>query len=307
MLFSRTPVLLCSAALWCSWAHAQDFTNGDLDGPAPTALAELAYSWLAVPDNDPVCLATNSSLGDTPDLTDMNGPSAFTGVFGNPYSGATFMSGEQADGTVIFQEGIMQQVMNFVPGNTYTIRLHQAVVKSYGCPDSQGSWVVYVDNTMAGITSPTTSTIPYDSAPFVWEERLIPFTATATNHTIKFLPFDDDPNLDVLEPDGCLRMGIDLVSILQGNQETGMEEADGPAQGLVSPMPFTDHLMIRMDAAQASGTATVWSMTGDLVHTATLEISGTYARMELAALPPGAYVLRVLAGGKELRQVILKE
>ena len=201
----------------------------------------------------------------------------------------------------------MQQVMNFVPGNAYTIRLHQAVVKSYGCPDPQGSWAVYVDNAAAGITQPTASTIPYDSAPFIWEERLIPFTATATYHTIKFLPFDDDPNLDVLDPDGCVRMGIDLVSILQGNQETGLDEAEGQADGMIWPMPFTDHLMIHTGAAQAPGSATVWTLTGALVHAAPLAISGAQARMDLAALPPGAYLLRVLLGGKERRQVILKE
>jgi hypothetical protein len=303
----RTSVLFCLAAMSSTWAHAQEFINGDLEGPAPTVLAQVAYSWLAVPDNDPVCLATNGSLGDTPDLTDINGPSVFTGIFGNPYSGATFMSGERADGTVDFQEGIMQQVMNFVPGNSYTIRLHQAVVKSYGCPDSSGSWVVYVDNTMAGITQPTTSTIPFDSAPFIWEERLIPFTATGTYHTIKFLPFDDDTNLDVLDPGGCLRMGIDLVSILQGNHATGLGEAERLVPGMVWPMPFTDHLMIRTGAEGTIASATVWTMTGAQVHAEPLSIIGEHARIDLAALPPGPYVLRVQLSDQERRQVIVKQ
>lgn len=284
-----------------SWAPAQEFINGDLEGPAPTVLAEIADSWLAVPDDDPVCQATNGSSGDTPDMTDMNGPSAITGVFGNPYSGATFMSGERTGGSPVFQEGIMQQVMNFVPGNTYTIRLHQAVVKSYGCFDTSGSWVVYVDSAVAGITQPTSSMVPYKSAPFIWEERLVPFVATATYHTIKFLPSDDDPDLMPVNPEGCLRMGIDLVSILQGNHATGLGEAERQVPGMVWPMPFTDHLMIRTGAEGTIGSATVWTMTGAQVHAEPLSIIGEHARIDLAALPPGPYVLRVQLSDQERR------
>jgi hypothetical protein len=102
-------------------------------------------------------------------------------------------------------------------------------------------------------------------------------------------------------------MGIDLVSILPGYHATGLDETAGPTHMKTWPMPFSDHLVIHTGAATTQASATVWTMTGTLVHEAPISIINEQARLELGALRPGPYVLRVLLGGKEQRQVIVKE
>ncbi len=305
-----TIIIAAMAAAIAPGAKGTDFINGDLDGLPAIELTMLPYSWQNVPDDDPVCQATNNSLGDTPDLTDMNGPSVFTGIYGNPYSGNSFVSGcwSQVSGTgTDFQEGIMQQLMGFVPGNTYTIVLHQATVKSYGCYDSSGSWAVYADNALAGITAPTTSLIAYDAVPFTWEERMIVFTATATYHTIKFLPYDDDTDPDMLGPNGALRMGIDLVSILPGAHTTGFGDDVPPIERSLWPNPIIDHLTVETAGAFAKGMVRIHSITGQLIGERTLASGGQRTSIDLSAIKPGAYIVGIVLDGIESRHFVLKE
>lgn len=307
MSYSSALILAVFGTSIASGMQAQDFVNGDLEGPAPTGLTQLPPGWQAVPDNDPVCLATSGSLGDTPDLTDINGPSVFTGIFGNPYSGNTFVSGERAGGNVVFQEGIMQQVQGFLPGSAYTVVLHQAVVKSYGSFDSSGSWAVYVNNTLAGITAPTSSAVPYDSAPFAWEPRTVPFTATSSSHTIKFLPVDDDTNLEVLDPNGSLRMGIDLVSILPGAHTTGIAVAGMPTDRILGPNPVTDDLTIAIGHAFTSGSVRIHAATGALIRERILVSGYQRTTMDLVTVQPGIYLVCIVLDGIETRHLFVKE
>ncbi len=307
MRYRRTLILAALAMSIAPCMQGQAFVNGDLEGPSPSGLTQLPPGWQAVPDNDPVCLATNGSLGDTPDLTDINGPSVFTGIFGNPFSGNTFVSGERGGGNVVFQEGIMQQVQGFLPGTSYTVVLHQAVVKSYGSFDSSGSWAVYVNNTLAGITTPTTSPVPYDSAPFAWEQRTVPFTATASSHSIKFLPVDDDTNLEVLDPDGSLRMGIDLVSILPGVHTTGIVVAGMPTDRFLGPNPVIDDLTIETGSAYTTGSVRIHSATGALIHERILFKGYQRTTIDLAAVQPGIYLVCIVLDGVESRHVVIKE
>ncbi len=307
MSYSRVLILAVFGTSIASGLQGQDFVNGDLEGPAPTGLTQLPPGWQAVPDNDPVCLATNGSLGDTPDLTDINGPSVFTGIFGNPFSGNTFVSGERGGGNVVFQEGIMQQVSGFVPGEPYTVVLHQAVVKSYGSFDSSGSWAVYVNTTLAGNTAPTTSPVPYDSAPFAWEQRTVPFTATSSSHTIKFLPVDDDTNLEVLDPNGSLRMGIDLVSILPGFHTTGLSDQAMPTDRTLAPNPVSDHLVIGTTSVFASGRVRIHAATGALIREQGLVSGVQRTTIDLATIQPGIYLVSILLDGSESRHRVVKE
>lgn len=288
----------------------QDFVNGDLEGPSPTSLAIVAPGWQNVPSEDPVCLATDGSLGDTPDLTDSLGPSAFTGIFGNAYSGATFMSGERADspgGTWDFQEGIMQGVSGFVPDSTYTIRFYQSVVKSYGSYDTSGSWAVYAGNMLIGITEPTTSLVPYDSYPFIWEERTVSFTASSSYHTIKFLPEDDDTDLDVMAPNGSLRMGIDMISLLHGQHLTSVGDAPMADAAMLWPNPFIDRITLWPPRGFKAGQVSIYSSIGALVHQSALGNGDQRTVIDLPAIGAGAYVVRVMLDGTMHQRVMIKE
>ncbi|MDO8640039.1 MAG: hypothetical protein Q7R33_00680, partial [Nitrosarchaeum sp.] len=104
------------------FSYAQNFLNGDLDGIV-TGAGVLPANWQNVPFTDTNCLASSAGW-DSPDLTDISGPSASTGILGNPYSGLTFVSGMYG-GTFgpfpnnFWQEGIMQNVLGFNINQVY--------------------------------------------------------------------------------------------------------------------------------------------------------------------------------------------
>lgn len=198
--------------------YSQSFVNGDLDGVV-NGPSCLPNNWQNVPRNDANCLAINPGE-DTPDLTNINGPGNLSGVKGNPYSGTTFISGLFETADIIpnnfWHEGIMQTVSGFTVENTYTIRFHQTVVKNNNVLDNSGSWAVFVDTVLAGVTAPTYSNEPFGSTQLPWEARTISFTARASTHLIKFLPMDDDSNWVFSNTDtlGALRMGIDSIGFV---------------------------------------------------------------------------------------------
>lgn len=206
-------IILIISLLFAQNGLTQAFTNGEVDGIV--GLPSLPPSWTDVPDTDPNSLAL-APIQATVDVLDGLGPNQPGGIAGVPFSGTTCVSGLQATdgGASYWHEGIQQTVNGFTPGNSYTICFYQAVIKQMNCIDETGSWAVYFDNTLAGISAPTTSLLPFDDVNVTWELRSVTFTATAASHVIKFLPSDDDANAqnDPADNTGGLRMGIDLIS-----------------------------------------------------------------------------------------------
>ncbi|HRG60307.1 MAG TPA: T9SS type A sorting domain-containing protein [Bacteroidia bacterium] len=208
-------LLFCN--LFAINSYCQSFVNGDLDGivNGPSC---LPTDWQNVPYTDVNCLALNL-YEDSPDLTDINGPGPLNGTKGNPFSGTTFISGQFGTGNNtnhFWQEGIMQTVTGFTIEETYTIRFHQTVTRNLNALDKSGSWAVYIDTVLAGITDPTYSNEPVGSLTQRWEARSITFTARATTHLIKFLPMDDDTNYisSTIDTLGALRMGLDSIAFV---------------------------------------------------------------------------------------------
>ena len=204
-------LLFCN--LFAINCYCQSFVNGDLDGPFPGPNS-MPTDWQNVPYTDLNCLALQAG-GDTPDLTSANSQYPV----GNPYHGLTFLSGlfgTQNNGNNFWQEGIMQTVSGFTIEDSYTIRFHQTVVRNLDALDKSGSWAVYIDTVLAGITVPTYSNEPVGSLNQPWEARSITFTARNTTHLIKFLPMDDDSNWIPSTTDtlGALRMGIDSIGFV---------------------------------------------------------------------------------------------
>jgi hypothetical protein len=192
----------------------QNFQNGDLDGII-NGYSSLPNNWQRVPYNDPNCLALQVGNA-TPDLTSLYLPDSSIGANGNPFHGSTFVSGAFAGNSLTFsQEGIMQVIFGFAIGKKYLINLRQSVVKTLFYQDKSGSWAVYIDTVLAGITSPTHSNEPFKSTNLPWEARSIFFTAKDTVHLIKFLPMDDDTNYSISTTDttGALYMGIDSIGL----------------------------------------------------------------------------------------------
>lgn len=214
------PPLLAVMLMLTIPARGQNVVNGDLNGVI-TGTSSIPTSWNYVPDFDPVCLA-NNNFSATPDLCDLTQPDAFNGINGTPFHGPTFLSGLDGDGGfAYYHEGIMQVINGMVPGNTYTVRFYQAVVKQSNAIDPSGSWAVYINQTLAGISAPSVDPQAYDTVTLFWQLRTIQFTATSGADTLKFLPWDDDANHmfyngSGVDPTGALRMGLDSISIVPG-------------------------------------------------------------------------------------------
>ena len=265
-------------------ADAQTFQNGDLTGSVSN-YSELPPQWAAVPHTDPACGAVNSA-GATPDLVSPSAPGAAQGVPGIAYSGPSFVSGVHAIPTNVLHEGIQQSVSGFTPGLDYTIGFHQCVNARYLCEDTSGSWAVYVDAQLIGISTPSSSLVPMMATGLEWEPRTLTFTATSTTHLIKFLAQDDDPVLDATAGDlgGGLSMGIDLITLSQGT--TGITTTGLAGLALRQDLEAG---VLYVDDHQFSGAPyTIVDMTGRPVQ----EGLCTDGRIAIGTLPRGTYVLR---------------
>ncbi len=214
-LSSLTFILLFISSV--TTANAQSFTNGDLTGSVGTS--NNPAGWTNVPLGDAVCTATHS-FGVTPDIADSNyycapGCSSYRAY---AYTDSTFVSAVRLStpsGSVVFDEGIQQTVSGFNIGDQYTITFYQAVIKQDNCLDDSGGWRVYIGNTLID-TTVSTSCAPgytYPDKKATWEQRTITFSATGTSQTIKFMPHDDDSNMESAVANGALRMGIDDISV----------------------------------------------------------------------------------------------
>ncbi len=208
----KTLFSLALVCLFYTSLQSQSFINPDLDGTIASNTAPTG--WQQIPFTDPNSNAISLAASES-DITGTSGPNTPIGVNGTPYSGNTFVSGIHSRD---YCEGIMQTVNGFNIDQRYTINFYQAVVKQTAHFDTSGSWAVYIDNTLAGVTTPTSSQAPSKSNNFTWEASCISFTATSNTHTIKFLPQDDDNSLfSSSSLNGKLRMGIDSIHITRVN------------------------------------------------------------------------------------------
>jgi hypothetical protein len=219
----------------------QAFVNGSLNGTI--GISATPTSWLQVPYLDPVSQSTMAPAA-TSDVTGTTGPMMGT-INGNPYHGTTLVSGlHMANGPDIWHEGLMQTITGLTIGQAYNIRFYQNVIKQSNGTDPTGSWAVYRENTLIGISTPCTDNVSYGLNTHPWFLRTVTFTATATSHNIKFLPRDDDAN--IASPNG-VRMGIDSITLrpatpfappidfiltLVADDQVQLEWEDANAQGL---------------------------------------------------------------------------
>jgi hypothetical protein len=291
--------IISIAFLWITNLNlclGQDFINGDLDGIV-SGLSSLPTNWQKVPFDDINCLGAQIG-NDTPDLTNLNGPSAPDGASGIAFSGSTFISGIFAKNLPnFFQEGIMQQVSGFTSGQVYRINLRQSVVKGISAIDKSGSWAVYLDTILAGVTSPSYSDEPFNSLNLLWEARSINFTATATSHLIKFLPMDDDTNWLFSNSDtlGALYMGIDSIGL---EVVTGIHESTSKNFN-ISPNPNTGCFKLQYNGILSKKTMLcITDVYGKI--TDTKEIVNTTTDYENTSLPVGLYFYSLRQGAEEV-------
>lgn len=268
MRITQLTLTILILTTWVNLAIGQNFLNGDLNGTI--GISSLPTNWQFVPFTDVNCQATFIS-GATPDLTGLLGPDYALGLIGNPYSGQTFVSGlhagDNVDKSIMFQEGIMQNVSGFIINHTYSISFYQSVVKQASCLDGSGSWAVYIDTNLIGITPPTHSSAAFNSTSFNWELENITFTATSTSHLFKFLPLDDDSNHDFSATDTTagLRMGIDYISL---NTATGINNNYNSKPTYIYPNPLHDQCIIQFDNSnKETCTLILYNLQGQIMRT----------------------------------------
>lgn len=192
-----------------SWGFSQQFNNTGLNGTV--GISTTPTNWTQVSNADPNSVASGT-LQATSDVTSTTGPSAGSGINCNPRSPSTCVTGlHMSSGGSTWHEGLQQTVAGFTVGQVYNVRLFQTVVKQSNALDQSGGWMLVVNNTVVGITSPSFSTLAYNSNNCTWGQRDLSFTAPTTSITFKFLPMDDDGNISGSSQG--LRMGIDDISL----------------------------------------------------------------------------------------------
>jgi hypothetical protein len=268
----------------------QNFVNGDLEGIV-TGISCLPDFWQGIPYSDLNCEASNSGY-DSPDLTNITGPILTDGRNGNPFSGQTFICGAYGININPFyktHEGIMQVVSWFTVGQTYKINFRQSINTTSYARDNSGSWAIYIDTVLAGITEPSFSDEPFNSINIQWDARRIVFTATSTSHVIKFLPMDNDTNLvfSLTDTTGALYMGIDSISL---SIVTGLEEPE-PNLGInLYPNPAQHQLNITLEKA-FSGNIYIRNMLAQEVYIQVNPNSQVSFSIDVGTLPAGVYIL----------------
>lgn len=297
---------LCVGILFAIPISAQDFQNGELEGASET-LDSVPPGWHMVPYNDPVCQAGFPG-GASPDILSKYGPMGQFGVWGDAHSGLTFSAGGYGDDPWaggFVQEGIMQTVSGFLPGASYSVNFYQTVVRLSSARDTSGSWAVYMDSTLIGVTTPTGTAKTWKSVVLDWEFRSLSFTATAATHTFKFLPMEDDSLFS--PPFFNLNMGIDSLFIVSnpildaGDQQL---EAGLFDQQVEKETRFAYHHN-RLSLLSAGSAEEIWKlqlhdMDGKVLRKAVLTDG-----IDLNGLSRGLYVAR-LSEGRTGRLEVMK-
>ncbi len=208
---TRTTLLLACSLFASALAAQPAFLNGGLDG---LVASNPPTGWQDVPHTSPISMASGSPYA-TVDVLSATGYSLLDGLAGNPYEGTTFVSGLYANspGFGFYDEGIQQQVTGFVPGQPYTVTFRQSVTKQSHFRDSSGYWAVFVDNQWIGRSATCVDSSALSSQTHPWILAGVSFYATATSHTIQFLPRDEDISRNGT-PD--IRMGIDDIALADG-------------------------------------------------------------------------------------------
>jgi hypothetical protein len=294
--FALAMLILAS---YMSNANAQNFQNGDLNGAA-IDISSLPTFWQNIPYTDVNCQANEIGF-DTPDVTGLTGPDSINGIIGNPYSNSTFVSGIHGgdQNTSFYHEGIMQSVSGLTIGQEYSIHFYQSVVKQSNLLDTSGSWSVFIDNTLAGTTTPTYSSAAYNSTSFIWEEKNIEFIATSTSHQIKFLPVDDDSNYEssLIDNNGGLRMGIDDISL---NILTNIKETQDYSDIIsIYPNPFTIQTNIIFKSEQKNATIKIIDLLGNVIKA--ISFTGSQLVIDKAEIKSGIYFVQTI---DDQRQII---
>ncbi len=271
----------------------QSFVNGDLEGGPITWTSVLPDNWQNVPLNDINCLCFGLAT-DSPDLADLTEPFSSGGFNGNPFSGATFLSGYFGSSTStnqFFQEGIMQTVSGFSVGENYSIRFRQTVAKVSNALDHSGSWAIYIDTILAGITTPSQSYLTYNSTSMVWDARQINFTASSTSHLIKFLPMDDDTNYAGSQTDtmGALYMGIDSIGL---EVVTGINEPNVDARFKVFPNPNNGSFVFEGSNNNLLNVS-IQNTAGTILYYKNMQPRNKHVKIDDAALVKGIYFVKV--------------
>lgn len=297
-------ILLISNLIFLN-CFPQGFVNGDLEGIV-NGWSSLPDNWQNVPFTDLNCIASEVP-NDTPNLTNISGPSVIDGAAGNPFSGYTFVSGafgHFSNTTSYTQEGIMQTVNGLSIGTLYCVNFRQSVVKLAFAIDCSGSWAIFLDTLLVGVTTPSYSNVAFNSIELAWELRNVNFTASSTSHLIKFLPIDDDSNWDFSTTDttGALYMGLDSISL---TVIAGINENGNNLSFEVFPNPAKEEVNIK--STQLINEIELYDSRGQFIQSIKPNVTQSH-NYELSTVnfSNGMYIIKLKSGDKVVyRRVVV--
>lgn len=278
----KNAILFIAAGIFIHFSgKSQTLVNGGLEGPESSI--DPPPGWEMVPYTDINCEA-NDWAGATPDVTTATGPVASNGLNGNPHQGISFISGLYVGdpGNISHHEGIQQTISGFSINVEYTISFWQTVIKQMmsDCLDTTGSWGVYLDNDLLAVVPMSHSLLPPASLNHLWDYREVTFLASATTHTIKFLPADDDNNQSIAGGQtGALRMGIDDVKLFR-SEEAGLGELTEQELS-ISPSPTSGAFEVSLKNSSSIRSVKITNSLGVIISEIRLESSAGVVQTEI--------------------------
>lgn len=149
-----------------------------------------------------------------------------------------------------------------------------------------------VASAAAGTTVTVTATIAAGTGAYTiqWYRNSVPVATTTTPiYTYTKPPGTDTITATIAPAVGYCSAPATATAILVAELPVGIDNPTGPAPLLLYPNPT--HAVLHLQAATPILQATLHTITGSMVHTST---PGTHTTtIDIAALPPGIYLLRI--------------
>jgi len=257
----RNLILIVSMAVGINNLQAQCtnniIVNGSFTSVEGESVVAAGWSQFSSPDVNDAAGNLNCTVGYN-----------WTGIPVSSTDGGTWQN--------LFSAESIQQTVNVIPGQLYTIDFEYAAQGIESGPDATFIQPVGVNIFINGFPSATT---PADTSQYTWEKFSYTFTADITTATIFF---------DVYQTG---YVGIDGVCI-QEAISTGLE-GYGSSSAIIFPNPVSTLATIKSAENLKNATLSIFDVMGNELKTIP-NICGNEIKLNRDNLPGGIYFIRIV-------------
>ncbi len=261
--------------------------NGDFEEGA-AGLHVKPLGWDHVPAGDVHSLISTS--GDS--LVDV-----VSEEYGIAKSGMKFVAGtysQDADGHIT-QSGISQQLHGLPAGGLYTLGFYQSVFLDAGHQDPSGSWMVVLNDSLIGVSEVNRSSEASQEEDLNWTYQEMTFRASGPKNRLKFLPVDDDENIQSNDREGII-MGLDWVTVWP--LLTAVKETPPIAVLECYPNPAVDRLHVKHGGSLLAGDLRIYDLHGRPVGLLPVSSLPDMLVVDVSGLARGMYLLSFGTAGR---------